>query len=217
MSEQIEGNANQAVEGQNNQPNLEERLKELESRLESEMKSKERILEESKKYKEGYQSFKAEKEQLDAQKAKEEEERLREQGQYNILLEQREAQLKELESQIGDLSSKLENKDTTINNFKKAVAFERALGGKIKNEKYWSLVDFDKIAINPNTGSIDNTSLKNNVESFLSDHKELVDFGNAANLPNGGHSGGSKYLTVDQWKALPLKERKKRMKDVKRS
>lgn len=206
----------QNVEGQ--QVNIEEmqaQLAELTAKLDQESKSKERILAESKKYKEGYQAYKAEKDAIAAEKAKADEEKLREKGQFDILLKQREERLKELESQLTEVSGKLEAKDEAIVNFRKAAAFERELGGKLKKDSYWSHVDFGNIAVNPDTNQIDSHSLSKVAEEFRNNFKELIDYGNNANLPNSSASGtsGSK-LTLDQWKALPLADRKKRMKDV---
>ena len=49
----------------------------------------------------------------------------------------------------------------------------------------------------------------------MESHKELVDFGSTANLPNGTPAGSAKgKITYEQWKKLPLAEQKKRMKDV---
>lgn len=201
-----------------NQPTLDqlqEKLNELTSALDSEKKSKERILDESKKYKESYQSVKAEKEARDKQKALEEEERLRKEGQFQTLLEQREARLKEMEERLESTTNDVKARDEAITNFRKASAFEKALGGKLRKEGYWNHVDFDAIAINPETGAIDKDSLSAVAGNFIKEYKELIDFGNPANLPNH-EAGGSKALSYEQWQQLPLPERKKRMKDVKR-
>ncbi len=207
--------SNQPGEGQN-QVTLEElqsQIADLTSSLENEKKSKERILEESKKYKEGYQSFKSKQEEVDKQTKADEEARLIKEGQFNTIIEQRESRISELEESLNSLKSEVETRDTAIVNFKKAAAFERALGGKLRKDAYWNHVDFDKIATNPETGAIDEASLNKVAGSFIEDYKELVDFGNNANLPNGAPQGKGK-LTYEQWKKLPLAERKKRMHEV---
>jgi len=214
MSTENEGSID--GEGQKT-PTLEElqaQISSLSETLESEKKSKERILEESKRYKEGFQQYKAKESEAEQQKRELEEERLKKEGQYNVLLEQREAQIKEMEETLAKARGEVEVRDTAINNFKKAAAFERALGGKIKREEYWNMVDFESIATNPENGQIDEASLNKSVNNFIENYKELIDFGNAANLPNGTPSGASTKLTVEQWKKLPVEERKKRMKDV---
>ena len=198
-------------------PNLEEltaQLGQLTASLDSEKASKERILEESKRYKDGYQSYKAKEEEVTKANTKKEEERLIKEGQFSTIIEQREARIKELESTLETTASEVKNRDTAITNFRKAAAFERALGGKMKKEAYWDHVDFDKIAINPENGSIDVASLRTVADSFIDGFKELVDFGNSANLPNETATGASGRLSYEQWQKLPLAEKKKRMKDV---
>ena len=194
---------------------LSSKLEALSQQLESERASKERILEESKKYKEGFQTFKAKVEEARKLQKQKEEERLIKEGQFSTLLEQREQRIKELQGDLEKYQNEVKNRDTAIINFKKAAAFERAVGGKMKKDAYWSHVDFDKIAINPETGEIDNHSLRQAADSFIEEYKELLSFGNSANLPNGTPSGSSSgKLTYDQWKRLPASEKPKRMKDV---
>lgn len=208
--------SNQNAEGQENPVNLDElssKLNELTSQLEAEKASKERILEESKKYKEGFQTYKAKEEEARKTQQQKEEERLKKEGQYSTLLEQRDQTIKELEEDLNKYRSEVNNRDKAITNFRKAAAFERAIGGKMKKEAYWNHVDFEQIALNPDTGEVDPGSLRKAADGFIEDYKELVDFGNKANLPNGTPSGSGK-LTYEQWQKLPLADKKKRMKDI---
>ena len=215
MSNQNGSEGNQSENSENQLENLQAQLAELTKKLDAEKATKERLLEESKKYKEGYQSYKSKQQEIEAQKAAEEEERLRKEGQFQTLLEQREKRLKELEESLKNKDEEVRSRDTAITNFRKASAFERELGGKLRKQDYWKHVDFDSIAINPETGEIDKGSLSSVAQSFTKEYKELIDFGANANLPNGTANGsGSKALTYEQWKNLPLSERKKRMKDV---
>ncbi len=194
---------------------LNSKLEALTHQLESEKASKERILEESKKYKEGFQTFKAKEEEARKSQRDKEEERLIKEGQFSTIIEQREQRIKELEEDLGKSKTEVKTKDTAIVNFRKAAAFERAIGGKMKKEAYWNHVDFDKIALNPESGEIDGHSLKQAADTFIEDFKELVTFGSSANLPNGTPNGsGSGKLTHAQWKELPASEKPKRMKDV---
>jgi len=215
MTTNVDQNSTSNDENPVNLEELNAKLESLTASLESEKKSKERILEESKRYKEGYQNFKAKEEEASKAVAKKEEERLIKEGQFSTLLEQREARIKELEGTLENTSKEVKNRDTAITNFRKAAAFERALGGKMKKEAYWNHVDFDKIALNPETGEIDSHSLRKSADGFIESFKELVDFGNAANLPNGTPSGTSGKLTYEQWQKLPsTAEKRKRMKDI---
>lgn len=211
MSEKSE--QNQEPNGQDPEINLEQKLSELQAQLDAEKSSKERILEESKRYKEGYQTFKQKQDEVEKQKRQIEEERLIKEGQFSTIIEQREARIKELEEAVDNKSNEVKSRDEAITNFKKAQAFQAALGGTLKKEAYWNHVDFDKIATNPETGALDKASLQMVVNQFTEDFGELVDFGNKANLPNGTASGSGR-LTHEQWKKLPLDEKRKRMKDV---
>ena len=193
---------------------LQAQLADLTAKLESKEATESRILEESKKYKEGYQTYKQKEDEVNKALAKKEEERLIKEGQFSTLLEQREARISELEGTVESTLSEVKTRDDAITNFKKASAFERALGGSLKKDAYWNHVDFDKIAINPETGAIDASSLGTVVHKFTEDFGELVDFGNNPNLPNQTPKGGSGKLTHAQWTKLPLAEKKKRMKDV---
>lgn len=206
----------QSGEGQNSATleELQSQIAGLTSSLENEKKSKDRILEESKKYKEGYQSFKSKQDEVDKQKSADEEARLIKEGQFSTIIEQRESRISELEESLNTMTADVNSRDTAISNFKKAAAFERAIGGKMKKDAYWNHVDFDKIAINPETGAIDALSLEKTANSFVEDFKELVDYGNISNLPNGAAQGKGS-LSYEQWKKLPLPEKRKRMKDVK--
>tara|TARA_R110000868_G_C10972634_1_gene770626 strand:+ start:13193 stop:13843 length:651 start_codon:yes stop_codon:yes gene_type:complete len=214
MTTNVDPNSNEDLNNDNPGTDLEQKLADLQAELEAEKSSKNRILEESKKYKEGYQTFKQKQEELDAQKTKIEEEKLIKEGQFSTIIEQREARIKELEDTLDNTVEEVKTRDSAITNFKKASAFERALGGSLKKDAYWNHVDFDKIAINPDNGSIDKASLQTVVSQFTEDYGELVDFGNNPNLPNQTPGGGSGKLTHAQWVKLPLAEKKKRMKDV---
>lgn len=212
-----EHSKNQSDEDQGNSVNSEDlakKLEELTATLEAERKSKDRILEESKKYKEGFQTYKTKEEEARLAEKNREEERLKKEGQFSTLLEQREQRIKELEGDVNTFKSEVTSRDTAIVNFRKAAAFERAIGGKMKKEAYWNHVDFDSIALNPETGDIDSHSLRKAADGFIDGYKELLDFGNRSNMPNGTPSGQSGKLTHEQWKKLPLAERKKRMNDV---
>jgi DNA repair exonuclease SbcCD ATPase subunit len=215
MSNQTGSEGSQSENSENKLETLQAQLSELTKKLEATESSKARILEESRKYKEGLQVFKSKQEEVESQKAIEEEERLRKEGQFQTLLEQREKRLKELEESLTKKENEVKDRDTAITNFRKASAFEMELGGKLRRQDYWKHVDFDSIAINPETGEIDKSSLSTVAQTFTKEYKELIDFGVNGNIPNGSATGsGSTSLTLEQWKKLPLKERKKRMKDV---
>ena len=187
-------------------------LEQLQAELKRERESKSRLLQESKKYKEGYLEHKKAKDDLDARLKLEEEDKLKSKGQFDVLLKQRDEALAEALKKIEDKQSELSSRDEAIVNFKKAAAFERELGGKIKKDGYWTHVDFSAIALGSD-GKIDGLSLKSAADKFLKDYKELVDFGDNTNLPNHTASR-SGSLTHAQWEKLPLAQRRKRMRDI---
>ena len=214
-SEMHEGAVND--EGQESKLSIEElqaQLSSLSKKFESEKESKERILAESQTYKSKWQELR-EKEETIASKLKEEEEnKLKEKGQFEILLKQREEAMSQMKAEMENIKGELSSRDQAIVNFRKAAAFEAELGGKLKKQGYWNHVDFDKIAINPESGEVDVDSVKLAAGEFIKDYKELITFPNAANLPNGTAASGNGSLSYKQWQALPLAEKKKRIKDV---
>lgn len=218
MSNQEAANANSRENSQDNQnidlAELNAKFNELQAQLEAERKSKERILNESREYKEKYQAFKSKEEEFKTQQTKAEEDRLRQQGEYKTLLEQREKELAMLRESLDTTSSEVESYKRSMTNLRKASAFERELGGKLKKDSYWSHVNFDQIALDPESGEIDRGTLKEVANNFIKEYRELVDFPTNGNLPNGTPNGGKGRLTYEQWKALPLKDRQKRMRDV---
>lgn len=107
------------------------------------------------------------------------EEELAKQGQYKELLDQREKELNEIKTQFGDW------KNQVIDN-EKIRAFEKHLPGKIKNEEYLNFVDTKKILINPESGTVDEESLKMVVGEFMEQHGDsLVKRENIGKLPSG--------------------------------
>lgn len=155
----------------------------------------------------------AELSEFEQKMSKIEEEKLRSEGNWNKLLEQREEKIKGLSEQLNELKEKESYYKKNLDDMVKLNAFTNALGGKLKKQDYYSFVDTDKIVINPDTGTIDSDSLAEYANEFSNNFKELIEF-NSAKLPNDAPKG-SKPLSYEEWKALPLGEKKKRQKDVK--
>lgn len=158
-------------------------------------------------------------EELDSFKAKEkelEEKKLAEQGNWKALLEAREAKLKESEEKINLLSDSLKTYETKVSNAIKLDAFERAIGGKLKNKVYYDTVFApEKIALNPETGEVDDASVKEYATFFVNNFKETIEF-KGAKLPNDAAKTSGK-LSHAEWTELARtnpKEARLRMKDV---
>lgn len=122
-----------------------------------------------------------------AQKAAEDS-KLAQQGEYKKLLEQR-------EKELNDLRGKHSKLETTIVNDYKLRAFESHLPGKIKNDKYLRFVNLDAIAINPESGEVDEESVKSTVAEYVKEHGDLIARIDAPKLPAGTPQLG---LTLDK-------------------
>lgn len=99
----------------------------------------------------------------------------------------------------------------------KLDAFFGALDGQL-DRRYWGLIDTDAIVIDPATKRPDEMAVTKYIEQFRKEYPEVIARPGKPSMPNDkpiGNGGGA--LTLEQWKALPLKEMKARLKDVKTS
>jgi hypothetical protein len=136
-----------------------------------------------------------------------EEKRLAEQGEYKKLLELERKKRQEFES-------KVEENERNVLLAHKLNAFKESLPGKgLARPEYYDWVDHDSIVIDPDTGIVDQSSVEAAVNKFVQDHHRLLDTSKPG-LPNQAPQGQAGKLTVEQWKALPVKERRARMGEV---
>jgi len=136
-----------------------------------------------------------------------EEAKLKEQGEFKSLLEKEQAKRKAIEEELTGLKSGLQN------SIKKS-ALEEKLGGKLRKSEYAAFIPFDRIAIDPETMRVDDTSLAEVAEEFQKEHKILFDFGNKGQGLPGNAPKAQTQLSYEQWLKLPLKEQKTRMHEV---
>ena len=94
--------------------------------------------------------------------------KLEEKGEYQKILEAKENELKSLQERI-------KNDEQRRINSEKESAFLNSLGGKLKNPEYIRFASKDEIAVDPDTGKVDELSLKQVVDKFLKEHSTLVD------------------------------------------
>lgn len=128
-----------------------------------------KVLAEAKNAKEKLRALEAEKQNsLDA--------KLREQNEWKALAEQKEKSLAETTARLTELES-------TILESVKLNAFQRHLGGKIKDDAYYQFVDTASIAYNPDTKRVDEESVKSVVADFVKKHSALVEF-KSGKMPN---------------------------------
>lgn len=147
-----------------------------------------------------------------------EEQKLKDEGNWKALLEAREARAAKLEEQVKTLAEVNKSYEDKFTNAVKLNAFKDAIGGTLKKNEYYGFVDTNKIALDPETGVVDEKSLKQYANDFVSQFKELIAFKNPVRLPSeaGDHSEGG--LSYEEWVKLAQtnpSEAKKRMKDVK--
>lgn len=119
---------------------------------------------------------------LAEEKAKNDEKALAEQQQWKVLADQ-------YKTQLDQTKSILSEQEKSIVNGLKYQAFEKHLGGKLRNRDYATHIDFEKIAINPESKTVDEESAKSVVNEFLKSHSPLVEFGSGAKLPNNAGAG----------------------------
>ena len=143
---------------------------------------------------------------LEEEKNKAEEAKLSEQGEYKKLLE-----LERKKREESELKAK--EYENSIMNAHKLNAFKEKLPSKIANPAYYDFVEIDKIVIDPETGLVNDSSVQEVVDSFVSNHAQLLE-SRTTGLPNDAAKGSPKKITIEEWKRLPLSERKARMKEV---
>lgn len=104
------------------------------------------------------------------------ESKLKEQNEWKTLAEQKEKEAAEEKARRAELES-------TILESVKLSAFQKHLGGKIKDDAYYQFVDTEKIAYNPETKRVDEQSVKDVVADFVKRHSSLVEF-SKGRMPN---------------------------------
>lgn len=126
---------------------------------------------------------KAKLKEYEAEKQSNQDNKLKEQNEWKALAESKERALLETTSKLTQLES-------TILESVKLNAFQRHLGGKIKDDAYYQFVDTDKIAYNPETKRVDDESVKSVVAEFVKRHSSLVEF-KTPKMPNEAGKEGS--------------------------
>lgn len=164
---------------------------------------------------ETYQKLLAEKKRRDdelrtiRQKEKEREEKeLQDQNNFKQLLSLREKELEEERARKREL-------EHTLDSGMKLRALLDAIQGKVE-QKYWNLIDLEKITINPETKMPDPVSVNSVARDFEKRFPEIVRKGSGAGLPNEA-AKPSGALTYQEWIKLPAKEMRKRMGEVDQS
>jgi len=127
---------------------------------------------------------------LAEEKAKNDEKALAEQQQWKVLADQYKTQLEQTKSILSE-------QEKSIVNGLKYQEFEKHLGGKLRNRDYTTFIDFERIAINPESKTVDEESVKSVVNEFLKSHSTLVEFQSGNKLPGGAPSSFDSSRTKD--------------------
>lgn len=165
-----------------------------------------KLLGEKKKAAERAAALELELEQFRAKEREREDQELEKQKNYEQLLKNREEELKALKERTAQF-------ETERLQAKKLDAFIKTLGGTLE-DKYWSLVDLDKIALDPTTKQVDEMSVAKYVDDYRKTYPETIKRPGAPSMPSHAPQGTGGRLTYEQWTALPLKEKRARMHEV---
>ena len=138
---------------------------------------------------------------LAEEKAKANEKMLVEQNQWKTLAEQ-------YKSKLDETTNILNEQEKSIVNGLKYHEFEKHLGGKLKNKDYASFIDFEKIAINPESKTVDEESVKSVVNEFLKAHSPLVEFQSGSKLPQDAGAGfdSKRNVSIKEMTTAQLEE-----------
>lgn len=109
--------------------------------------------------------------------------KLKEQNEWRALAESKEKAYLETSAKLADL-------ETTILDSVKLSAFQKHLGGRIKDDAYYQFVDTNSIAYNPDTKRVDEESVKSVVADFVKRHSSLVEF-RSGKMPNEAASNAT--------------------------
>lgn len=128
-------------------------------------------------------------------------------GNYQAMLEAERAKSKQLEDEL--VATKAQNESFVEREVsrKKLSALCDSLGGQVNAELIWRLADLEKIAVDPETGEIDKTSLTKYTERFRKKWPDVIP--SAGKLPNEKPGAGQKpadRISRADYVKLPSKE-----------
>lgn len=174
----------------------------------TELKSKQSVDYET--YKKAVDREKNLKKRLDELEAKEKlklEAELKEKEEYKKLLDLRS---QELETERKEKLALKNEREMGL----RMNAFLKHVNGKV-DQDYWSLIDLEKIAIDPESGMPDDGSAQKAAKEFEARFSRVIEKPTAGKLPAEAAKGGATKLTYDAWLALPYAEKIKRQAEVK--
>jgi len=146
-------------------------------------------------------------EKLELEAKSKQEESLKQQGEYKKLWE--DGQKTALE-----LTEKLKKKEEKELALRKIDVVMQELGVPLAKAEYWNFMDLSKIPVDESTQDIDRNIAKQVASDFMRDFPELLSK-KQGKMPNDAPNS-AKALSVEEWKRLPLTEKRLRLKDVKK-
>lgn len=166
-----------------------------------------KLLGEKKRLQESFRETQERLQALETEAKERAETELKQQNRYKELWEQEKERAAKYES---DLKSQGEE----IQNAFKLDAFRQALGNRTIDRKYYGFIDTGKILMDPETGNVDSTSLQKEIERIQETFPEIVRPLDKRPLPSDYPAGSGSKLSYEEWKTLPLAEKKKRLPEM---
>ena len=136
-----------------------------------------KVVSEKKKMQERFNEMEAKLNSFETQRQEGEESKLKANEEYKKLLDLRDEELKNAKAKSLDLENRFSNAH-------KLNAFREKLPAKIAKSEYYSFVDLESIAIDPDSGEVDSTSVNSVVEKFVNEHSHLLERSKNSGLPN---------------------------------
>ena len=119
------------------------------------------------------------------------------------------------EEKLLSTTQRLADLETDVRDAQKLQAVLSKLPGRIKQEAYYNLIDLSQVAYDPTTGAIDHDSVEQVASNFTKVYgADVLERPSQGKLPADAPMGSKTALSVEEWRKLPLKERKERMGEV---
>lgn len=143
---------------------------------------------------------------IERDKAEDERAKLEQQGNYKTLLEAERARAQALEKEVADRKAESEQYRARDVERRKLSALIANLGGNVNSEAIYRLADLEEIAVDPESGEIDKTSLTRYTERFRKKWPDILGV-TRGGLPNKKPSDPAiERISYDDYRKLPSKE-----------
>lgn len=180
------------VGAENNQPVVESAVESKEGSVSYETHRK--LLAEKKNMQARLREIEEKAGQLESNLKSIETKKLEEQNRYKELYEQ-------IQKENSSLKSSITERDQAIQNAIKVDAFQKALGSKSIDQKYYGFINTDNIIYDMESNAVDELSTQKEVERILSEFPEIVKDTQSKQLPNQApKSGVARSMSTRQQK-----------------